>query len=383
METILPVLEKLWQLTVEVWNRGVWGVDIGTWLAAFGIFIFAFFLRGLFSRIVISRLRRLFEKSNNELDDTVLDALAEPIRFIPVVVGFFIAQEYLSLQDEIQTTTNLITQTLIAFTIFWSVYCLIDPLSFALDKIRRLFGRPVAEWLLKAMKVAVIFLGATAILEMWGIQVATILAGLGIFGVAVALGAQDLFKNLIAGILILGERRFADGDWIRVEGTVEGVVESIGFRSTRIRRFDKAPVYVPNTALSDSAVTNFTKMTNRRIYWVIGVEYKTTVDQLRQIRDQIEEYLEENEEFVGPPVAVRFVRIDKFNDSSIDIMLYCFTRTTNWGEWLEIKEKLAYRVKDIVEEAGTGFAFPSQSIYLESLPADRPEAFSPPVKDQG
>ena len=130
--------------------------------------------------------------------------------------------------------------------------------------------------------------------------------------------------------------------------------------------------------MSDNAVTNFSEMTHRRIYWKIGVEYRTSVDQLRQIRDEIEAYILENEAFASPSEVSTFVRVDSFNDSSIDYMLYCFTKTTNWGEWLEIKENLAYAIKDIVEGAGSGFAFPSQSLYVESLPADQPEVFIPP-----
>jgi len=216
------------------------------------------------------------------------------------------------------------------------------------------------------------------VLEIWGIQVGPILAGLGLFGVAVALGAQDLFKNLIAGILIIAERRFNKGDWIRVDGVVEGTVEQIGFRSTMVRRFDKAPVYVPNTDLSENAVTNFTAMTHRRIYWHIGVEYSTTLDQLKAIRDQIEAYIFNEAEFANPEDVSTFVRIDRFSNSSIDIMLYCFTNTTNWGEWLEIKERLAYKVKQIVEGTGTGFAFPSQSLYVQAVPGEAPEVFVPP-----
>ena len=241
-----------------------------------------------------------------------------------------------------------------------------------------MFTPAIAEWLVKAIRVLVAFIGGATILEIWGIQVGPIIAGLGLLGVAVALGAQDLFHNLIAGILVLAERRFNQGDWIRVDGVVEGTVESIGFRSSVIRRFDKAPVYVPNSKLSDDSLTNFSEMTHRRIYWVLGVEYRTTIDQLREIRDGIEAYVLESDEFAHPPEVATFVRIDKFNDSSIDIMLYCFTRTTKWGEWLEIKERLAYRIMEIVEGAGTGFAFPSQSVYLETMPFDTPEPFVPP-----
>ena len=182
------------------------------------------------------------------------------------------------------------------------------------------------------------------------------------------MGAQDLFKNLIGGLSILIEQRFQRGDWILVDGVVEGTVEGIGFRSTTVRRFDKAPVHVPNQKLSDAAVTNFSAMTHRRIYWKIGLEYRSTLGQLREVRDGIESYLMASDEFEKPPQVPLFVRVDSFNNSSIDIMIYCFTKTTNWGEWLEIKERFAYSIKDIVEKAGTGFAFPSQSIYVEVIP---------------
>ncbi|HAQ35584.1 MAG TPA: mechanosensitive ion channel protein MscS, partial [Alphaproteobacteria bacterium] len=155
---------------------------------------------------------------------------------------------------------------------------------------------------------------------------------------------------------------------------VEGTVERINFRSTVVRRFDKGPVYVPNAELSDNAVINFSRMSHRRIYWMIGVEYKTTADQLRHICQQISDYVSGNEEFAGPPDVPQFVRVDSFGPSSIDIMLYCFTITRDWGEWLRIKEDLAFRIKDIVEGAGTGFAFPSQTIYFD----DGAEAFMPP-----
>ena len=137
-------------------------------------------------------------------------------------------------------------------------------------------------------------------------------------------------------------------------------------------------MHVPNSKLSDNAVTNFSAMTHRRIYWMIGVEYRTTVEQLREIRDGIEQYVLNSEDFAKPPDVATFVRIDKFSDSSIDIMLYCFTKTTVWGDWLAIKEELAYKIKEIVETAGTSFAFPSRSVYVETLLTEEPEIFEPP-----
>ena len=135
--------------------------------------------------------------------------------------------------------------------------------------------------------IIVIILGIVAILELWGIKVGPVIAGLGLFGVAVALGAQDLFKNLISGIMILMERRFMIGDVISVSGEAEGTVEQIGFRSTLIRQFDSNIVTIPNFKFAEQSVTNHSRRINRRIRWIIGLEYRTTVEQLKTIRNNV------------------------------------------------------------------------------------------------
>lgn len=374
----MQTLQEFWALVVDVWAHGFLGIEIGRLLIALGILLVFLVFRRLFTTVVMSRLKRFVSRTEGRFDDELIAALEQPVRFIPVVMGVFFAAEYLEPQGTFKLIVDNFLRSLVVLTIFWGFFNAIGPLSFLFQRLERVFTRPMIEWLVKATKIGIVFIGVATTLEIWGIEVGPIIAGLGLFGVAVALGAQDLFKNLIAGILVLAEKRFHPGDWIRVEGVVEGTVETIGFRSTRVRRFDKAPVFVPNAKLSDNAVTNFSAMTHRRIYWMIGVEYRTTVDQLREIRDGIESYVLESEEFVSPEEASTFVRIDRFSDSSIDIMLYCFTRTTNWGAWLEIKERLAYHIMTVVEGAGSGFAFPSQSLYVESLPDDRPEAFVPP-----
>ena len=373
-------LTDFWALVVDVWENGLLGVNIGQVLIAVAILVVFLLIRRLFTRFVVARVRAWTQRTSTDLDNRVLEALEGPIRFIPVVMGVFFATEALSLTGAVAVGAENLVRSMIALTIFWAIYQVVEPLSFVLERLERVFTPAIIDWLKKAIKIAFVFIGAATILEIWGIQVGPILAGLGLLGVAVALGAQDLFKNLIAGILILAEKRFNQGDWIRVDGVVEGVVETIGFRSTLVRRFDKAPVHVPNSWLADNAVTNFSRMTHRRIYWKIGVEYRTTVDQLRRVRDGIEDYVLGNDDFAKPPDVPTFVRIDSFNDSSIDIMLYCFTVTTNWGEWLAIKEQLAYRIKEIVEGAGSGFASPSQSLYVETVPSEAPEPFVPPTK---
>jgi len=367
-------LRDFWDLVVDVWKNGVFGVEISDAVIALAILGFFLLLRNLFTRFIMAACARAAARTRTRLDDRVLSALTGPIRFIPVVMGLFFATSALEVGEDVDAVFANLNRSLVAFTIFWAFYRAAEPLGNLLERAEGLLTEAMIRWLVKSAKIAFVALGAATILEMWGIAVAPIIAGLGLFGVAVALGAQDLFKNLIAGLFVIGERRFHPGDWVKVEGVVEGTVEDIGFRTTMVRRFDKAPVYVPNARLADNAVTNFSRMTYRRIYWMIGVEYRTTIAQLQEIRDGIERYVHESPDFADPAEVSTFVRIDSFNDSSIDIMLYCFTRTTVWGEWLEIKEQLAYKVKEIVEGAGTGFAFPSRSLYLETLP-DAPEVF--------
>ena len=371
-------LNEFWLVVLDVWGKGVFGVDLGRIVVALLIIAGFLLVRRLLARFLVSRLMAFAKRTRFRLDDEIVKALEDPLTLIPVVLGVFIATEYLTLSGKLDVVSDQVVRSLVVYLIFWIMVRLVRPLSFLLGKLEDVFSSTIVDWLIKSIRVALILIGAATILEIWGIKVGPILAGLGLFGVAVALGAQDLFKNLISGLLIIAERRFSRGDWVCVDGIVEGTVETIGFRSTLIRRFDKAPVYVPNAKLSDNAVTNFSAMTHRRIYWMIGVEYRTTVDQLREIRDGIEQYVLNSEDFAKPPEVATFVRIDKFSDSSIDIMLYCFTKTTVWGEWLAIKEELAYKIKDIVETAGTSFAFPSQSVYVETLLTEEPETFEPP-----
>ncbi|MEP0069990.1 mechanosensitive ion channel family protein [Pyruvatibacter sp.] len=369
---------NFWSVLVTFWNDGVLGIDFARLLIVAGILIFFYVLRGLFARIVLATVRQWAKNTDTNFDDMVIEAISPSLKLLVVTVGVFIAGQYLALEGIGGIIIDNLVRSMVAVAFFWALYNVTKPLTLVFKRLEAVLTREMVDWLITATRIGVVLLGLATILQIWGIQVAPLIAGLGLFGVAVALGAQDLFKNLLAGLSILVEKRFGVGDWVKVDGVVEGTVEQIGFRSTRVRRFDKAPVYVPNTEFADGAVTNFSAMTHRRIYWKIGIEYSASKEQLQQVRNGIEAYVLGNEDFAKPPEVPLFVRIDAFNDSSIDIMLYCFTRTTVWGEWLESKEQLALAIKGIVEGAGTGFAFPSTSIYLESLPAGAPEIFEPP-----
>lgn len=381
MQNINTQFIAFWNIFLDVWKTGLFGYSIGDVLLAAGIFLVFYTLRGMFTKVVLGALRRWVAKSKTTIDDQVVDVLAGPVRLLFVVLGIFFALNAIDLKGVPNEFANKLVRSLIAYVIFWGLYNSIDPLKQVLKRLEKVLSVEMVSWVVTGTRWALVAVGAATILQMWGIQVAPIIAGLGLFGVAVALGAQDLFKNLIGGLCILIEKRFHNGDWILAEGVVEGTVEHIGFRSTMVRRFDASPVYVPNQKLSDNAVTNFSNMTYRRINWTINLEYRTTLEQLRTIRDQVELYLTHTPDFVQPPKASLFVRIDKFGPSSIDLMIYTFTYTKVWGEWLICKENLAYEIKKIVENAGAGFAFPSQSVYVESLPDAGSQGYLPKTLD--
>ena len=299
------------------------------------------------------------------MDDTFVSALIGPARFLPIVLGFFIASYYMTFSLEGREVVDTINRTLITILIFWIIHQIIEPVSYILSGLDKLLTRELIGWIIKSLKILIFILGLAAVLELWGIKIGPIIAGLGLFGVAVALGAQDLFKNLISGILVLVEKRFKIGDWILVDGIIEGIVEKIGFRSTTIRKFDKSVAVIPNFQFAENAVINISETTNWRISWIITLQYDTTIDQLKKIRDEIDDYISNSKDYKISDNTMHAVRIDKFSDSSIDMYVRCFTNTDKWSEWLKVKERLAIAIKEIVEKNKASFAFPSQSIYVE------------------
>ena len=358
----MNILENFKNLFADVWNKGVSGINISEIIIALTIFIFFLFLRGVFSKFVVKRLEKYVSKTTNKFDNSLVFSMEGPAKFFPIVLGFFVSTSYLSGEH---AAIELINRSLITILIFWTFHQIIGPLSVVIKSVGGLLSRDLINWIIKAIKVLILILGAAAVLELWGIKIGPIIAGLGLFGVAVALGAQDLFKNLISGILVLVERRFQVGDWIYVEGVIEGTVESIGFRSTVVRRFDKSQATIPNFQFAENAVINNTQTTNRRINWMIGLEYRTTSEQLNNIKNQIEKYIKNSDDFVESESTMLSVKVDQFAASSIDIRLICFTKTKQFQEWLNVKDTLALEIKDIVEKNKASFAFPSTSIYVE------------------
>tara|TARA_B100000700_G_scaffold202126_1_gene222265 strand:- start:3708 stop:4793 length:1086 start_codon:yes stop_codon:yes gene_type:complete len=359
----MDVFVNFKDLFLSVWEKGILGINFLEILIGIGIFLIFLIFRGLISKLIIKKLEVISKRTTNNLDDTFVNSLIGPVRFLPIVLGFFFASYYMTFEADTREFVNNINRTLITILIFWTIHQIIEPVSYVLSGLGKILTRELISWIVKSIKILIFILGAAAVLELWGIKIGPIIAGLGLFGVAVALGAQDLFKNLISGILVLVEKRFKMGDWILVEGIIEGIVEKIGFRSTVVRKFDKSIAIIPNFQFAENAVVNISQTTNWIISWIINLQYDSTIDQLKTVRNEIENYIKTNEDF--KPELGYAVRVDSFAESSIDMYVRCFTKTDDWEEWLAVKERLAIQVKQIVEKNKVSFAFPSQSIYVE------------------
>ena len=373
----MEAINRFRELFFKDWKEGVFGLNASEIIIGIVIFLIFYVLRRLFARFIISRLNKIVNKTSTKIDNTVVEVIEGPLKFLPVVLGFFIATSYINLSTEVQSFIDLLNRTLITVFIFWLLHQLVIPFSFIIRNFEDKISKPLVNWTLKGLEIIIIVLGIVAVLELWGIKVGPVIAGLGLFGVAVALGAQDLFKNLISGIMILMEKRFTIGDVILVSNEVEGVVEQIGFRSTLVRRFDSTPVMIPNYKFAEQSVTNYSRRHHRRIRWLIGLEYKTSINQLKKIRDAITQLITDKNDFAKNENSGFFVRIDSFSDSSIDMLVQAFTVTNDWSEFLKIKEELAVSIMEIVETNNAGFAFPSQSLYVESFPNEKSEIFNP------
>ena len=349
----------------NIFNINYLGVSISQLIIFILLLFFAILINGLFARFIVSRLKSFVNKTKNKIDDKLFDSLIPPFKFLPIVFVFLILTLTIDSTKILSLYLQKINGTLLTIFIFWFLHQSLITFSIFFSKLESLLSKALVSWMVNSIKYLIIFLGVVAILETWGIKIGPVIAGLGLLGVAVALGAQDLFKNLISGIMILMEKRFQIGDVIKVPGHTEGVVEQIGFRSTLIRKFDSTPITIPNYIFAEAPILNYSNRNYRRINWTIGLEYNSTLDQIKNLTNTISSYLNESENFMVDQNHKAYVRLEKFNDSSIDILIICFTSTKDWEKYLEIKEDLAIKIKDSVEKIGLNFAFPSQSIYIE------------------
>ena len=315
--------------------------------------------------VVFKSLMAFANTSQSTHDDAFVISLKKPLTLIPLGIGIYAFVNALPLEETYNAYATLFVQSYFYLAVFWSIADSIDPLRDFVGEKYDFLSTTLRAWIFRAIKFVAYLVGIVSVLELWGIDAASIIAGLGLFSVALALGAQNFFKNLIGGLLIIGEKRFKQGDWINVEGVAEGEVEKIDFRSTLIRRFDKAPVFVPNSVLSDSEIINFSAMPFRRLMFNVGLIYQTTPDTILAIRKDIETYIANNDDLANADEATTTIRVTQFNDSSIDMLVYCFTRSTKWHDFCVAREQLILEIMKIVKKNGSDFAYPTSTIHLE------------------
>ena len=351
----------------DVWQEGLLGIGLTEMLVSIGIMLTAIMTRSFFVNRILKWLDKLTEGTESSVDDVLLDSLEKPLGYVPIVIGLYLLTVYLPISGSLGDFGAQLVRSLVAFTIFSALINSVTPL-FSILSNRTWLTASMSMWMERAIRVILWIICLAIILDIFGIQIGPLVAGLGLFSVAVALGAQDLFKNLIAGILIIGENRFQPGDRIEVTGELHGVVEQIGFRSTMIRLFNTAPMVIPNKDLSDVKVINHGNMIYRRLNWTINLLYSTTVEELKKICEQIESYIQKSKEFEENPSQASFAKAAEFGASSIDVRILCYTRPSNLVEFSTTKENLMHEIMRIVRENGSDFAYPSTSVYVESTP---------------
>ena len=357
-------MDNFIEILKETWNEGIRGFGIGEIIICLVIIVVSWLIGRLLSTKLIDWLSKKAGQTDNRLDDKILESLRNPLGLIPIVFGFYLITFYLPLEGSVDFFATTIVKMLVIFTIFSALANLCGPLLSLLDN--KWMTEAMVDWLRKTLEVLIWIIAAAMILDIWGIQVGPIIAGLGLFGVALALGAQDVFKNIFAGIFILSENRFQKGDRIRIGDSLHGIVDHIGFRSTTVRLFDSSPVFVPNADLSDAQVVNHQLMEIRRLDWTINLTYSTKIDQLKSICLDIESYIKDEKNLPVDLTKDNFVKVSELGASSIDLKLICHTDPVGFAYFSDVKEKLIFKIIEAVESNGSDFAFPSQSIYVEN-----------------
>tara|TARA_E500000075_G_scaffold22067_1_gene18789 strand:- start:148 stop:1314 length:1167 start_codon:yes stop_codon:yes gene_type:complete len=353
------------EIFTNVWEEGFLGIGITEIIISLLIFIAGAISRAFFVGRVIKWLEKLTAHTDSEIDDVLLESLKKPLGYIPMTVALYLIAVYLPLTGMADTFATNLIKAMIAFTIFSALANGIAPIFQAFTS-SAVLTRSMTMWLERAARIIIWIIGLGIILDIFGIQIGPLVAGLGLFSVAVALGAQDLFKNLISGLLIIGENRFQPGDRIEVPGSLHGMVEDIGFRSTLIRMFDTAPMLVPNKDLSDVKVINHGNMQYRRISWTLNLIYSTTQEQLAKICDEVTTFITTSDEFINNPNQESFARTEELASSSIDVRVLCYTDPVGLTDFSKIKQNLIFEIIKIVRNNGSEFAYPSTSVYVEN-----------------
>ena len=340
-------------------------------LAVIGLLIFL--ISGLFVHFsfsaLMNRAHSIASASNKRWDDLILTAIERPLHWVLwlLIVAFAAPTFFPTLRLE-----GLILRILdmgIVLLIAWFLYRLIagiehEYLNSVAENASSADAATVRA-ISKLARILLLTLSGLMILQSMGVSVSGLLAFGGIGGIAVGFAAKDMLANFLGGLSIYLDRPFTIGDWIRSpERDIEGTVEDIGWRITRIRTFDQRPLYVPNSVFGQISVENPSRMHNRRIYEMVGVRYVDSM-KLDSIISEVREMLLNHKEIdTSKTLMVNFVN---FGPSSLDFFIYTFTKTTEWVKFHAIKQEILFTILEIISKHDAEIAFPTQSLQIEDL----------------
>jgi MscS family membrane protein len=352
-------------LSIESISELGWGVEL------FAVVMLTFIGRYLAMR-ALKVLGEQFEKTTNVWDDALFKAAQGPLSWFILILGLIwavqISDGYLDMVLFSPTNLDIIRQlTFIVLTMVFLVRFItlaeariLDDLKSQTEDGQGRLDPTTLHALAKLTRLSVVISAVLVALPTLGIEITALLAFGGVGGIAVGFAAQDLLSNFFGGLMIYLDRPFAIGDWIRSpDREIEGTVESIGWRLTVVRTFDKRPLYVPNSVFAKLALENPSRMTNRRIYETIGIRYKDAA-KMDQIVQDVHAMLRAHEEIDQDQTLI--VNFNGYGKSSLDFFVYTFTKTTNWVKFHEIKQDVMLHIIRIVHEHQADFAFPTTTV---------------------
>ncbi len=360
---------------IEWINRIAALIGMNPWtLQAFAI-ILAALLIDLMLRKLINRVEKLADRSSHLWDNAVVYAGKRPISLLIHGQGILMAAQVLEPHTAAiffdVSALQLAQQLLLVITVTWFAFRLVTGFEKAFVHQRQLrneeYDITTVSILGRIVRIAVVLTSILTALGILEIPISGLLAAGGVGGIAIGLAARDLLANFFGGFMVFMDRPFSVGDWVRSpDRDMEGVVEKIGWRVTTIRKFDRRPMYVPNATFTTITVENPSRMTHRRIFEHVGVRYDD-FGQLRAIVDDIREMLM-NHEALAIGETTTMVHFNHFGASSLDIMVYCFTRTVVWAEYHQVREDVLIRIGEIIESHGASIAFPTRTLKIDSMP---------------
>ncbi|HHC72346.1 MAG TPA: mechanosensitive ion channel family protein [Thiotrichales bacterium] len=325
-------------------------------------------LFNFFVKRFLQRLHDRLQNTTNPWDDAMVDAVRRPFRFFIWVIGITFAVDIIRQENPapIFEVTDVAREVAIVAILAWFLIRAVSRIE--INLVRRweeggmAMDRTTADAIAKLVRISIVITAGLVILQTLGINISGVLAFGGIGGIAVGFAAKDLLANFFGGLMIYLDRPFAVGDWIRSpDRDLEGTVEEIGWRLTRIRTFDKRPLYIPNSTFANIAVENPSRMSHRRIYETVGVRYDDA-SKLPRIVERVREMLRNHPEIASDQTLI--VNFNQFAPSSLDFFVYTFTRTTDWIRYHEIKQDVLFRILEIIGEEGAEVAFPTSTVHV-------------------